>query len=187
MLDAGHGGSDPGAVRPTPDGMLREADLNLDITLKVAQFLQGHEVLFTRESDCFILPMGRVALEQASRVDCFISIHNNTGSDTAQGYQIYHATGSVKGKDLARCILDALDKANLGRLSCGMFPDTLTHHGRIAVLRDTFAPAALIECGFISNPEERAWLQVPDNRIRMAQGIAEGIKKWEHGEKLQGE
>ncbi|NDH75372.1 MAG: N-acetylmuramoyl-L-alanine amidase, partial [Actinobacteria bacterium] len=82
VLDPGHGGSEPGAVGR---GGLREADLNLDVTLKLRDALvdAGYSVMMTREADVRVPIVTRAEIAQALEPIAFISVHFNGGTDAA--------------------------------------------------------------------------------------------------------
>jgi len=176
LLDPGHGGDQPGACRDNT----REAALNLDIALRIPPLLPDCEVFLTRDDDRTVSLLDRVNKQQQIGANFFISIHCDASeSRTPQGYTVYHHPGSEKGKALATSILRALDSAGLGRISRGVLsPDNpLTPHVEsFFVLAHTTCPACLVECGFMSNPEELAWLQVSENRQALAMAIARGIE-----------
>ena len=105
VIDAGHGGHDPGAIGKTG---LREKDVNLDIARRLAQFLkaQGIEVLMTRSTDKFISLQGRADIANRSRADLFISVHSNSAaSGKLNGFEVYYITEKVN--DYSRALFSA--------------------------------------------------------------------------------
>lgn len=95
VIDAGHGGNDPGARGRTG---LREKDVNLDIAKRLAILLraEGVQVVMTRNSDKFI-PLGtRVQITNNSRADLFISIHSNANrAKSLNGFEVYYVSPSI--------------------------------------------------------------------------------------------
>jgi N-acetylmuramoyl-L-alanine amidase len=90
VIDAGHGGKDPGAIGY---GGLKEKDVNMDIALRTAQSLRraGFDVLETRSTDVFISLADRTAEASRPGVDLFISFHANaTKSRRARGFEVYY-------------------------------------------------------------------------------------------------
>jgi N-acetylmuramoyl-L-alanine amidase len=95
VIDAGHGGNDPGAIGRTG---LREKDVNLDIAKRLSTLLRsdGIQVVMTRSSDRFIPLSTRVAIANNSRADLFISIHSNANRvRSLNGFEVYYVAGSV--------------------------------------------------------------------------------------------
>ena len=95
VIDAGHGGEDPGALGRTG---LREKDVNLDIAKKLAAILRedGLEVILTRNSDRFISLSGRVSIANSANADLFVSIHSNASrTRSLNGFEVYYVTPSV--------------------------------------------------------------------------------------------
>ncbi len=101
VVDAGHGGHDPGAIGRTG---LKEKDVNLDIAKRLANRLKadGIEVVMTRNSDKFI-PLGtRVNIANNSKADLFISIHSNASrTRSLYGFEVYYVSPSVSDSNRA--------------------------------------------------------------------------------------
>ena len=105
VVDAGHGGHDPGAIGKTG---LREKDVNLDIARRLAQLLgaQGIEVVMTRSTDKFISLPGRADIANRSGADLFISVHaNSAASGKLSGFEVYYITEKVN--DYTRALSSA--------------------------------------------------------------------------------
>ena len=99
VLDAGHGGSDPGA---TGVGGLRETDVNLDITLKVRQALldRGYEVVLTRTNDTYLSLAQRVEFTNEQQADLFVSIHANAhASSNTNGTMVLYYDNAYPQED----------------------------------------------------------------------------------------
>ncbi|HHV63404.1 MAG TPA: N-acetylmuramoyl-L-alanine amidase [Firmicutes bacterium] len=183
VLDAGHGGGkgqgDPGAVdpvQPAEGDMLytEEDDLAFDIARRAqeALMLSGHTAHLTRRPNQFISLQGRCDLANRLGADVFVSIHLNAGPPTARGFEVFSYPGSCPGAQLRDAILGAIAKA---------FPDWVNRGAKeanYAVLRGTKMPAALVECGFVTNTEEERKLHDPAVRQRMAEAIAAGVIKY---------
>ena len=102
VIDAGHGGKDPGAVGPTG---LKEKDVVLDVTKRVAEILQRKavRVILTRDRDEFVSLQKRVSVANSSGVDLFLSVHCNAAlSSRAKGFESYFL--SPASDDLARAV-----------------------------------------------------------------------------------
>ena len=168
IIDAGHGGRDPGAVyqgRKESDDTLRLA-LALGDQLKQA----GYNVLYTRTTDVYNTPYEKAVIGNNSGADLFVSIHRNSVEqpNTSTGVEtlVYRDTG-LPG-ELARNINEEL--AELGFANRGVI-----ERPGLVVLRRTEMPAVLIEAGFINNEEDNALF---DEQLQeIAGAIADGIEK----------
>lgn len=166
MLDAGHGGSDPGAVY---NGR-QEKDDTLRLTMAIGQILQnrGIDVEYTRTTDEYISPVARAMEANRAGVDYFVSIHRNSypTPNTVSGVEtlVYNKEG-IKYQ-MAQEIneqLEAVGFVNLG----------VTERPNLAVLRRTRMPAVLVEVGFINSDTDNKLFDQNFNAI--AEGIADGI------------
>lgn len=168
-IDAGHGGSDPGAVGATS----QEKQIALDVANRVARKLQnsGIAVVMTRDSDFYVGLSERAKIANNAGADVFVSIHCNSGASTAAGTEVWRYPNAEKDGKLARHILDRLI-ARTGQRNRGVKQENY------AVLRLTKCPAALVELGFISNPSEEQRMQTVGYQDAAATAIAEGIKKY---------
>lgn len=175
VLDAGHGGRDPGANA----GGANEKTIVLAITRMVAEELgkMGVSVLTTRGDDRFIPLSERAAIANRSRADLFISIHanSNTVADSRSGSMTFFHKFSPVGMLLAECIQTEIAKVkeipDLGTVS-----DTRIYKSGFAVLRESTMPSVLIETGFVNHARDRAALTNPQVQRRLAQAIARGIR-----------
>lgn len=166
MIDPGHGGKDPGATA----GSAREADITMDVARKLFDLLKNHNglaVQMTHGGEGMELK-DRTGKANAWGADYFLSIHVNahTGS-AAHGLETYHYAGSLKGERLARAIhkhLAPYFRADRGVKTADFW-----------VLRKTAMPAALVELGFITNPDDYANLQVENYRQKLAEALAAGV------------
>ncbi len=177
VLDAGHGGSDPGAL----GAKLKEKDINLAITLKVGDLLQqaGIRVEYTRIDDSYVGLQERSSIANKINASIFVSIHNNanvlsgpSGTETyfyaPQDSPELFAQREERAR-LAQCIQAEL-VSKLRR------PNRGVKEGNLSVLRNTLMPSVLVEAAFISNPTEEALLQTEDFKNRAAEAIANGIR-----------
>lgn len=170
VLDAGHGGKDPGAMGR--DGM-DEKEINLDIIKRADVLLRaaGFTTLLTRNNDTAVALYDRPAKANNSNGTLFISVHcNSYSAQSAKGTEIfYHTPQSSK---LARTIHDAVQE-KLGRSDRGVDSSQ-----KFVVISQTNMPSTLVEVAFISNPEEEALLNSDAFRQRAADGIFLGIKRY---------
>ncbi|MFS9002779.1 N-acetylmuramoyl-L-alanine amidase [Streptococcus salivarius] len=187
-LDAGHGGYDPGASYFG----ISEKSLTLAIQSRVKAKLEseGYQVVTTRTSDTYVDLTDRSRAANASESDIFVSIHiNASGSSAAQGIETYYYQPYAEYPSR----INATYHANPTRLSMS---DTLANaiqsslinatgaqnqgvkHQTFAVLRETTAPAVLLELGFLSNPQEAARLNTSAYQETLANAIVAGIKSY---------
>lgn len=166
VIDAGHGGSDPGAQR----GDINEKDMTLAIAMKLKKVLeeQGIRTVMTRSDDTFVSLEDRVRITNDTAPDAFVSVHINsleTDRDI-QGIETYYQT--EQSKILANKIHEKL----VGKLEV---PDRYVRKARFYVINHTPHPAVLAEVGFISNKGERDKLISSDYQLRVADSIGQGV------------
>jgi N-acetylmuramoyl-L-alanine amidase len=169
VIDAGHGGRDPGAV----GSLVHEKVLTLRASLMLQKELerQGFKVYMTRTKDEYVNLYDRAAMAEALNATIFVSIHINahTGS-TANGVEVLYGNQSLSSdKGLAQKIQNELVK-QLGATNRG-----IAHRPNLAVLRETSMPSVLAELGFISNPAEQSKLMDNTYLQKAANAIAKGI------------
>lgn len=169
-LDPGHSGPfEPGACA----GGITEAELVLSISEIVEGLLVtcGHEVLMTRTGDIQTDGLSfRAQVANVQLADLFVSIHcNSAESAAANGTEVYHYPGSVRGAYLADCIRKRI-VANMGTTDRG------TKAANFQVLRETAAPAVLVETAFISSPSDRLKLASLPGRVAFAIAIYQGLQ-----------
>lgn len=165
-LDAGHGGSDPGAVY---NGR-QEKDDTLDLTLAVGDILKknGIDVYYTRTTDEYETPFKKATDANNSGADLFVSIHRNSSENPNQysGVEtlVYSDTG-LKA-EVARNINNQLEDAGFKNLG-------VDERKNLVVLKRTKMPAVLVEAGFINNDKDNYLFDEEFDSI--AQAIADGI------------
>ena len=194
VIDAGHGGDDPGAVgwvNHTPDIKPRQEDVqNLMIAKHIAAELdsRGYYVTMTRTVDRHMSLMERVEFANKLNPDVVISIHRDaSNSPNAQGmHTAYHALApgkpSKQGLKLAKCLQKHVSlrtglKDN-GVRSRPAFRDGKQVESSLMILRDTNAPAALMELGFMSNPTEELLVDNPEFIRAVAVGVVEALDEY---------
>lgn len=166
MLDAGHGGKDPGAVY---NGR-QEKDDTLALVLAVGSILQdrGLDVLYTRTTDVYESPYQKAMEANEAGVDFFVSIHRNSTEepDTASGVEslVYNKSG-IK-LEMAEDINEQLEAVGFVNLGVKERPG-------LVVLRRTKMPAVLVEVGFINSETDNLLFDNNFNDIALA--IADGI------------
>lgn len=166
VLDAGHGGSDPGAQR----GDLREKDMTMGITLKLKKNLekQGIRVVLTRSDDTFVSLEDRVRITNEVKPDCFVSVHINSLESDSHicGIETYYQN------DCSRPLAGKIHQSLVGQLQV---PDRSVRKARFYVVNHTPHPAILAEVGFISNKQEREKLMSNDYQGKIADALNQGI------------
>ncbi len=177
LLDAGHGGSDSGAVLRDEKGnvIYKESVLALDITKKLGVLLEknGIEISYTRTTDTYPTLSQRADQANAEGVDYFVCIHLNSASAaSAQGIEtLIYGTGGEAEK-LAKSVQAQLI-ADTGATNRG-----IKERPGLYVLKNTDMPAILIETGFISNSTEANKLASDTYQQTVAEAIAKGICKY---------
>ena len=169
-IDVGHGGTDSGYK--TKDGVT-EKDLDLQISKLVSSRLSSQgdiSVILSRNTDTNLSNSERVEDANKQNADIFISIHM-TGNDdpTAQGVQTFYRVGANDASDEFATLVQKSVVAYVNLKDRGAMPFTFD------VLKDNNMPAILIQCGFLSNPEEEKKLIDPKFQKDLAEGIAQGI------------
>lgn len=169
-IDVGHGGTDIGYE--TKDGVT-EKDLDLQISKLVSSRLSSQSdvsVILSRNADINISNNERVEDANKQNADLFISIHM-TGNDnpTAQGVQTFYRVGANDGSDEFATLVQKSVAAYVNLKDRGATPFTFS------VLQENNMPAILIQCGFLSNPDEEKKLTNTEFQKDLAEGIAQGI------------
>lgn len=171
VIDAGHGGSDPG----TQSLNFFEKDINLEIALKLQQTLimKGYSVLMTREDDCTVGLEDRAYFANENDADIFISIHQNSyiQDSSINGIEIYYnSRKSTEDGKLAQAIQDGLIEKT------GAYNRGVRVENQLVVTRETNMPAVLIETAFLSNPKELKDITSNEYQNKVVEGIISGIE-----------
>ena len=169
ILDAGHGGSDPGSIE---EGVC-EKDIALDVTLLTAELLDeaGVEYILTRATDDYISIEHRLDVINNDQVAFVLSIHCDWYKQkTVNGTSTLYNAGDAASKELAGLMQSYLVH-DLGVKDRGIHP-----HEDIVLLHEARAPAAVAELAFISNKHDLALLKTDQFKIQAARNLAEGIK-----------
>ncbi|MEY8356030.1 N-acetylmuramoyl-L-alanine amidase [Lachnospiraceae bacterium 54-53] len=166
VIDAGHGGADPGA---TYSGR-QEKDDNLKLALAVGRILadNGIDVRYTRTDDTYNTPLERALMANDAEADFFISIHRNAMPVPGTGSGTECLLFEDKGPQavLAKNIGEALGETGFTNLGVVERPG-------LVVLRRTNIPSVLVEAGFIDNESDNYFFD--QNFDAIAQAIANGI------------
>lgn len=168
LLDAGHGGTDPGACYKGR----RECDDTLRLTKRIGEILKanGETVEYIRTTDTTVSLSQRSQKENAGSYDYFVSLHRNAFSpEQAKGVETYIYNGSYASKERNRSFAT---KVNTALINGSGYYNRGVKEANYHVLRETKCPAILIEVGFIDNTGDNS---IFDNKFEsIAQSIAKG-------------
>lgn len=176
VIDPGHGGRDPGKVGSC--GTL-EKEINLQIALHLKDLLemQNIKVILTRDSDKDLAVVSdnfkisdmkeRIAAINQSKADIVVSIHQNSYTDSQiQGAQCFYYANSKEGKKLAsilqRQIIISTQQTKIREIK---------ENKDYYLLKHSLLPTVILECGFLSNPEEEKLLLTKEYQRKMVWGI----------------
>ena len=181
VLDAGHGGSDPGKVGV--NGVL-EKEVNLQITMKIKEILEKKDiqVILTRETDEMLCSEDtdnrkrddmKQRVEMINKVNPFlaVSIHQNSYTDPqVSGAQVFYYSESEEGKKMAEFMQNAL--LEIDSVNRRMAKANNSYY----LLKRTKVPTIIVECGFLSNPSEAEKLKSKEYQETIANAIVKGIE-----------
>lgn len=187
VIDAGHGGEDGGCEG---NGLV-EKNLNLDISLQLAELLRkaGVNVVLTRDTDILLYDMNsdykgqkkaqdvRKRLEIASSQEnpVLVSIHMNYFAQTKySGLQVWYSQNDARSRALASLVQSGMKSA----LQPSNKRTIKEATSSIFLLHNATFPAVLIECGFLSNPDEARALSDADYRHEIAKVIFDAIMQY---------
>lgn len=177
IIDAGHGGKDPGKVGVNN---VLEKDLNLQIAQKVKTKLEelGISVIMTREDDSMeeskVADMKkRVKLINEVKPVIAVSIHQNSYSQAdIKGAQVFYYEQSKDGKNAAEIMQHALKELDSNNTR------DIKANNTFYMLKKTEVPTIIVECGFLSNAQEAEKLTKEEYQQELAAAICSGIVKW---------
>lgn len=181
-VDAGHGGTDGGAV--AKDGTL-EKDLNLSIALLLKEALEkrGAAVILTRTTDDdtdgsaegFFKKKDlerRAEIGGGEGIDLFLSIHCNASTSTAdKGFQVWYGMQNPKGALLAESVCRSVDNAKI----CTRIRAVKQVPEGLYLFRTLRIPNLLIECGFLTNRQDLELLKSTEYQKKLCEAICDGI------------
>ena len=181
VIDSGHGGSDPGKIGLNN---LLEKDINLAITEKVKKCLEKEKITaeLTRKEDKGLVTTGdgskktedmqaRVKMINETKPVLTVSIHQNSYSDPGvKGPQVFYYEASESGKALALAIQE-----NMNRKLSIVRPRVAKGNRTYYLLKRSPGVINIVECGFLTNPEEASLLQTEKYQCKVAEAVADGI------------
>lgn len=189
ILDAGHGGEDPGAVSDYSG--LKEKDVNLNIVMLAKELLEknNYKVILTRDSDRLvydedaknILQKRREDLTKRKKLmdeggaDIAVSVHLNKFPQTQyHGAQVFFPPNSPDSQKLANELQNSI-RLNVDNENERV---ALVKKDQIMILKDLKTTTVIIECGFLSNSDEEKKLATEDYQKKLAQAIKNGIDNY---------
>lgn len=184
VIDAGHGKPDEGAQA---ENGVTEAETNLKIALKLQNLLEqsGCTVFLTRSDENAIYDIDKKTLKQKkisdiknrvkigneSSADIFVSVHlNKIPEQQYSGWQTFYNEKSEQGKVLATFIQENLNKSIQKENT-----RVASKIDNVYIIKNVEIPTAIVECGFLSNPEEQQNLLNDNYQNKLAWGIYNGI------------
>lgn len=175
-IDAGHGGSDPGAER----GKTYEKDQVLGVAMLVKENLEqaGYEVVLTRDSDMFISLEDRVRIAEAANAGVLVSIHRNyyKPGELASGVECWiHNSNPKDAQSLCSMIMGEINKLGLSN-DRGIKTGTIEDPNENYKINKSQCTSCILELGFITNSKDDAL--VTGSRSKCAKAIADGIDKY---------
>jgi N-acetylmuramoyl-L-alanine amidase len=189
IIDAGHGGEDPGAV--SDYNQIKEKDINLHIALRVKELLEAesYKVIMTRDEDILQyrdntkgytkkrmqdLTRRKKVMDEES-ADIVVSIHlNKFGQTQYHGAQAFFPPKPQASKKLA----DLIQKSLRETVDPENKREALVKNTQEIILRNAKKPTVIVECGFLSNQEEEQKLASKEYQEKLAQAIKNGISKY---------
>ena len=168
ILDAGHGGSDPGSV----EAGVYEKDIDLDVTLKTAALLDeaGVDYILTRTGDEYVPNGRRIGYADPEIAAFYVSVHCDWYKQKViNGTSALYNEGDGDAKNLAVTLLSYMTE-DLGTEDRGVHP-----YKNIITLREARTPAVIIELAFMSNKYDFSLLVTDEFKERAAHNLAEGI------------
>ncbi|WKN45140.1 M56/M15 family metallopeptidase [Tunicatimonas pelagia] len=171
VIDAGHGGADAG----TTNGQLEEKDVVLAIAQAMDELVSTSSVrlIYTREGDNAISLADRVEVANQSNADLFLSLHINQHDDEAQqGLEAYYSTQNAQS-DLS----EKYSQQFIQNITLTKAGKSAVKQADFLVLKNTPCPSVLLNLGFLSNPQESAFLESEKNQRRLASQIVQTINE----------
>lgn len=170
VIDAGHGGHDPGAVAKTG---FTESEVALSTSLRLAEILErsGANVILTRSDDSFVTLNDRVYYAHRARADAFISIHYDALEipNTMSGTTTYYYSESER---------DLADIINTKLTQQGPLKNNGVRHGNYSVLRNNAQPSILLELGYLDNDHDITIVNTPGYQQTIAEAIHQGLGEY---------
>lgn len=183
-VDPGHGGGDPGMIGVDN---LKEKGINLEIARKLERVLteKGYRVVMTRKEDQGLYDpsaLNKKAQDMQRRITLLeevspvltVSIHQNSYSDpSVRGPQVFYYESSQEGKKLAQAVQEEMNQKLLPQR-----PRQIKGNTSYYLLKRSKGTLVIVECGFLTNPEEAELLQKEEYQQKVAGAVADGIESY---------
>lgn len=174
MIDVGHGGEDGGTYAKDAKGKkVDEADLNLELALLLQKELEsmGATVIMNRTDDASLTVVQRIQALKDAKPDYCIAIHHNSYSplSSVHGCGVMYFT--PQSKVAAEAVYNQIKSSNVYR-------KTYLHWNPYYVARESVCPVVLVECGYMTNPEDLAGALDPATVQQKAKDMAQGVAKY---------
>ena len=189
VIDAGHGGKDPGARGAN----INEKEINLAVALKLGRLIENNaedvRVIYTRKTDCFIELDERANIANRNKADLFVSIHTNAvkRGSTVQGTETYtlglarsEENLEVAMSENSKHIEQSISLASEIQKSFGACKrvDRGVRQAGFLVLRKTGMPSVLVELGYISNRQEEQFMRTAAGQNKLAEALYDAFCKY---------
>lgn len=173
VIDAGHGGSDSGAVNAATGA--KEKDVVLSVAIWSYRYASeaGLSASLTRDNDSFISLGGRVKIANDRDAD-LLSIHCNAFNRTANGFEAFTSRGTTQSDSMAEAMLNEYDKQFNLKARFDLSDGDRDKEASFTVLGNRHR-AVLFELGFIDSPIDEKFLTNTQNQKLMAQALINGI------------
>lgn len=180
FIDAGHGGSAPGALGPMKTFGPAEKDINLEIAKAAVSYLtsKGANIITTRMDDSTTSLADRMEIVTENKPDISLSIHSNATAvsnnyDTAKGYHTYYTFElPVTGQEDAVSFISRRTAEIVG------LSYSTKNKSNLAMGRNLYCPSFIFEVAFISNPDDYEWLLLEENQIAVGEAIGQATVEW---------
>jgi N-acetylmuramoyl-L-alanine amidase len=182
MIDAGHGGNDPGAIVPGTD--IEEKQINLALALQLKQQAEaaGIKVVMTRMADAAVPVKDRTEMAAREKASLILSLHTSMNIKTEtpkSGIEFY--AGLNNNPTYAKASLEAVN--HLGRSlkkldGISVAPSVMSRTASIWILKQAPCPSVLLECGYLNHAGDAAFLTSAEKREQMAKALLEGVLEY---------
>ncbi|MBK5246457.1 MAG: N-acetylmuramoyl-L-alanine amidase [Peptostreptococcaceae bacterium] len=180
FVDAGHGGSDPGALGPMKTFGPVEKDINLEIAKAAVSYLssKGANIITTRMDDSNVSLADRMEIVTENKPDISLSIHSNATAvsnnyDNAKGYRTYYTFElPVTGQEDAVSFISRRTAEIVG------ISYSNKNKSNLAMGRNLYCPSFIFEVGFMSNPDDYEWLLMEENQKVVGEAIGQATVEW---------
>lgn len=167
VIDAGHGGEDPGAIAQDNTTYEKEMTMKTANAAKQALEAAGAKVIMTRSDDTFVDLAERTQIANSQQADAFISFHYDSAEEpTASGTTLYYYHEDS---------IPMVQAIQAQLLEQGSLPNTGFGYANYQVLRDTQMAATLIELGYMSNPSDVKTFNQDDYYQKVAKAVVDGL------------